>query len=401
MGLFSKRSSSRRSDPVAMWFSADCSVPLGYHRLLDAPEVAACVDRICAIISGATIHLVESNKKGDRRIRDELSYFVDVQPWAPMGTRSAWMSWLVATLLTVGDGNAYVLPHVQRIAGRLIITGLEPMPGAVAVPDEDSVYKVHWQGGIYEPDELVPFRLFADLDTPWRGRGYRVQAGRIAASLKQTGELKDSLSSPQYKPPVLVAVNSDVDFADPAAREAFVENYLENSESGKPWVFSADLLQVSQLKPLSLTDLAIKDTVELDKRTVASIFGVPPFLLGLGGYNEAEYNGFVRTVIVPLCKSIEQSLTNSLLISPNRYFRFNRRHLYAYDLKSLIDMDLAMADRGYLNGDEVREDAYRDPAGLTEYKVLENYIPYDLSGSQQKLVPNSGTNAGKGENNEQ
>lgn len=396
MGLFKKRS---RADPVALWFSSEGCAPSGYYRLLDAPEVAACVDRICAIVSSATIHLMENGKKGDRRVKDELSRFMDTTPWGPMGTRATWMSWVVATMLTVGDGNAFVLPHVRRVNGQFIITGLEPMPGAAAIRDEDTVYKVIWKGSTFDPDEVVHFRLFADLDEPWRGRGYRVQAGKIAASLKQTGELKDSLSSPKYKPPMLVAVNSDADLSDPKKRDEFVENYLEHSEAGKPWVFSADLLNVSQQKPLTLADLAIKDTVELDKRTVASIFGVPPFLLGLGSYNEAEYNGFIRTVVNHICKVIEQTLTWSILISPSRYFRFNRRHLYAYDMKALIEMDLAMSDRGYLNGDEVREDSYRDPARLTEFKVLENYIPYDMSGKQQKLVPNSGTAAGKGENN--
>lgn len=396
MGLFNKRS---RADPVALWFSSEGCAPSGYHRLLDAPEVAACVDRICAIVSSATIHLMENGKKGDRRVKDELSRFMDTTPWGPMGTRATWMSWVVATMLTVGDGNAFVLPHVRRVNGQFIITGLEPMPGAAAIRDEDTVYKVIWKGSTFDPDEVVHFRLFADLDEPWRGRGYRVQAGKIAASLKQTGELKDSLSSPKYKPPMLVAVNSDADLSDPKKRDEFVENYLEHSEAGKPWVFSADLLNVSQQKPLTLADLAIKDTVELDKRTVASIFGVPPFLLGLGSYNEAEYNGFIRTVVNHICKVIEQTLTWSILISPSRYFRFNRRHLYAYDMKALIEMDLAMSDRGYLNGDEVREDSYRDPAGLTEFKVLENYIPYDMSGKQQKLVPKSGTAAGKGEGN--
>ncbi|MBP3589203.1 MAG: phage portal protein, partial [Muribaculaceae bacterium] len=335
MGFFKRRS---RADPITVFYAGEGCAPAGYHRLLDAPEVAACVDRICAIVASAPIHQMESGKKGDKRIRDELSRFIDVTPWAPMGTRAAWMSWIVATMLTVGDGEAYLLPHYVNVNGRVLIDGLEPMPGAMAVPDEETVYKVHWRGAVFAPDEIVPFRLFADLDQPWRGRGYRVQASKIAASLKQTGELKDSLSSPQYKPPMLIAVNSDVDFSTPGARDEFIENYLEHSESGKPWVFTADLLNVSQMKPLTLADLAVKDTVELDKRTVAAIFGVPPFLLGLGGYNEAEYNGFIRTVIVHICKVIEQTLTSSLLISPNRYFRFNRRHLYAYDLKTLIDM---------------------------------------------------------------
>ena len=45
-----------------------------------------------------------------------------------------------------------------------------------------------------------------------------------------------------------------------------------------------------------------------------------------------------------------------------------------------------LSDRGFMNGDEVREDAMRDPAGLTQFKVLENYIPWEASGSQSKLT---------------
>ena len=83
---------------------------------------------------------------------------------------------------------------------------------------------------------------------------------------------------------------------------------------------------------------------------------------------------------------MEQEDTLKLLADhPDMYVQFSRRHLFDYDLQKLIAIDCSMADRGYLNGDEVREDAYRDPAGLTEYKVLENYIPYDMSGQQSKL----------------
>ena len=54
---------------------------------------------------------------------------------------------------------------------------------------------------------------------------------------------------------------------------------------------------------------------------------------------------------------------------------------YARDTVNSPDacLDTQAAARRYL--------ADRDPVGLTEYKVLENYIPYDMSGKQLKLAP--------------
>ena len=45
-----------------------------------------------------------------------------------------------------------------------------------------------------------------------------------------------------------------------------------------------------------------------------------------------------------------------------------------------------MADRGYLNGDEVRADMDLDPVGLTERVRLENYILNEDTGKQKKLI---------------
>ena len=215
-----------------------------------------------------------------------------------------------------------------------------------------------------------------------------MQASAVAGSLSQTAALKQSLSNPRYKPPLVVTVNSDTDLSSDEARDAFREKFLEESAEGKPWILPADLVKVEQIKPLSLSDLAVKDTLDLDKRSAASIFGVPPFLLGLGSFNKDEYNTFIRTVVVPICTGIEQELTLKLLYSPELYFVFNRRRLYSYDIQTLVNMDLAMSDRGFMTGDEVREDAYRDPAGLDEVRVLENYIPWAMAAQQSKLQQN-------------
>ncbi|MBR2698449.1 MAG: phage portal protein, partial [Clostridia bacterium] len=140
------------------------------------------------------------------------------------------------------------------------------------------------------------------------------------------------------------------------------------------------------VKPLTLADLAIKDTVELDKRTVASVLGVPPYLLGLGEFKREEWNNFVQTKVRALALLIQQELTRALIISPKWYLMLNYWSLLDYDLKSVSDIMLAGADRGYVSGDEWRDRLHMAPAGLTEYKVLENYIPVDMSGKQKKLV---------------
>jgi hypothetical protein len=119
---------------------------------------------------------------------------------------------------------------------------------------------------------------------------------------------------------------------------------------------------------------------------VAAVVGVPAFLLGVGKFDRDEWNNFVQTKVKSIALSIQQELTRCLLIKPDWYFAFNVRSLLSYDLKTMSDIMLSGADRGYVNGDEWRDAMYMAPAGLKEYKVLENYIPYDMSGNQKKLT---------------
>lgn len=362
-------------------------LPRGYHRLLDAPEISSCINRQAAIISSATIYLMEQSRKSAKRQKNRLSRFMDIDPWPGVLTRQQLMTWIVTTMLGPGDGNAFVLPVTQ--GGEL--RRLQPMPGAAisTEPDQNS-YTVSWRGRNYDPANILHFRLFADPDAPWKGRGFRVQAQTVADSLARAECIKASMSSPDYKPPIVISVDSDADLTGKEKRDAFRREYIEDNEPGEPWILPEGFVKVQAIRPVTLSDLAIKDTVELDKKTVAAIFGVPLFLLGIGQFTQAEYNNFIKTVIEPICVGIEQELTLKLLTSEFLYFQFNRRRLYAYDMQTLVNLDLAMAEHGFMNGDEVREDAFRDPAGLTDYKVLENYIPVEKSGDQKKLIQNGG-----------
>ena len=354
--------------------------PVGYSRLSDAPEVAAAVWRISDMIASMTIHLMENAKNGDVRVKDELARKVDVDPWS-LGTRQTLIGWTVSTMLT--EGNAYVLPVTQNG----LLADLWPMPTASAQQRPDgSAYEIVWKGVAFEPDEVLHFRLRPDARYPWRGVGTRIQLSDIVESIAQTAATKRAYMSSEYKPPLVIAVNSDSDLSDPDKREAFTESFLKRKDPSAPLIIPADLMNVVQAKPLSLTDLAIRDGVELDKKNVAAIFGVPGFMVGVGSYNKDEYNTFVSSVLLPLAQVIEQELTKKLLVSSRRYFKFNARSLYAYDLKELSEIGSDLYIRGLMTGNEVRNWMSLPPKdGLDELVILENFIPADRIGDQKKL----------------
>jgi hypothetical protein len=69
------------------------------------------------------------------------------------------------------------------------------------------------------------------------------------------------------------------------------------------------------------------------------------------------------------------------------YVRFNVLSLYDWDIKTLADVFGGLSDRGFVDGNEVRDRLGLSPRdGLDELRVLENYIPYEMSAYQKKLV---------------
>ena len=362
------------------WEEITC---LGYTSLDRNPEIVAAVDTIARLIGSMTIYLMENAEDGDIRIRDELAKKVDVNPNSYM-TRSNFIQWIVKNLFLDGRGNVVVWPDTRRG----ILRDLVPIPPALVsfIPDGWG-YKIIADGKEYDPDEMLHFAINPGSYYPWKGEGFQVSLADVANNLKQAAATEKGFMSSKWKPSIIVKVDALIEeFSSPEGRQNLLNSYIATQEPGTPWLIPAENFQVEQVKPLTLSDLALADMVTLDKKTVASILGVPSFVLGVGEFKRDEWNNFIKSRIMPIARMVEQELTKKLLYSPGRFFRFNSRSLYNYDLKDMAQVADDQYIRGIMTGNEVRDWIGLSPLpGLNELVILENYIPAGMIGQQNKL----------------
>lgn len=355
----------------------------GYTKLSNNPEVCAAVDTIAKLVASMTIHLMENTADGDVRIRNSLSRKIDIEPNAYM-TRANYIYWIVKTMMLGGNGNAVVFPETKN--GYL--EQLHPVPPhTVSFRPDGWSYRIGINGREYDPADLLHFVLNPDEDQPWRGTGYQVQLADVVQNLKQATATTKAFMESKWKPSIIVKVDAMTEeFSSPAGRKKLLSEYIETNEIGQPWLIPAEQFSVQEVRPLTLADLAIADTVKLDKQTVAAILGVPPFVLGVGDFKREAWNNFVASKLMFYANIIQQEKTRKILYKPEWYFRFNPRSLYSYEMKDLVGLALDMRAGGVIDGNEVRDWAGMSPReGLNELVMLENYIPTSRLGDQKKL----------------
>lgn len=360
----------------------------GYTPLSQNPEVLAGIDKIAELISSMTIHLRSSGDDGDKRIKNGLSRMIDISPNKYM-TRKIFIYVIVKEMLLTG--NSIVLP----IFNDGYIENLIPLPtNQISFVSDGYGYYILYNGTKFFPEEILHFPNNPQQPYPWKGNSYETSLKTVVNTLGQAAETKKGFMESKWKPSLIVKADALIDaFGKPIERSKILKNYIESTETGQPWIIPSDTFEVQEVKPLSLNDLAINDSVNIDKKTVAAVLGVPEFLVGVGTFNKDEWNNFISTKIKPICNIIEQEITKKLIIDPNLYIRFNSRSLYTYDISVLSTVGANLYTRGIMTGNEVRNWVGLDPVqGLDQLIILENYIPQGMIGDQKKLQ-------GGGENN--
>lgn len=353
----------------------------GYKPVMQCAEVQTCIGVYAEMIASMTLRLMRNTEKGDVREKNALSRVLDIRPNKRM-THMTFFHTIVKTMMMYG--NQITFP-VYRDGYLQELLPLRPSEVSITEEGQDD-FCVWYRGKKLHSDEVLNFIDNPNPDEPWRGMGYAASLKDVVRSLRQANATRKAMQE-SPTPSIIVKVDGlTEEFKSRAGREKLTEQYIDANENGRPWMIPAEAFEVEQVKPLTLNDLAIKTSLELDKRAIASIFGVPAFWVGIGDFNAAEHQHFVTTKIMPKAREIEQEMTHGLLWSPDLYLAFNPRSLYNYSLTELTSVGTQLIDHMAMRRNELRDWLGLPPdAEMDEVLALENYIPASRVGDQKKL----------------
>lgn len=356
----------------------------GYVPLYSCPEVAMCVDAIADLVSNMTLRLMRNTDTGDVRVVNGLSRAIDIVPNAYQN-RKAFVYNIVSTLLTVGNGNCVVVPKFDADGNLLSL--MPARPSSVMFDDlPDGGYKIRVGQTVYSPDEILHFAINPDPERPWIGRGRSVSLSSIVDCINQANATKTALQKSPAPSIVMKVDGLTEDLSTRDGRQKMIDRFVDSNDRGVPWIIPAETMELQQIKPLTVSDLAIKENLELDIKRIAGIYRVPAFMVGVGDFNRDEYDNFITTTVMSIAQVIEQELTRKLLYSPDYHITFNPRSLHSYSITELVSAGKELVDRMAM-----RRNEWRDWLGLSpdedmeELLALENYIPADRLGDQKKL----------------
>lgn len=382
--LFIRQRDAPRAVGIVTQTDWDLLFAGGYVPLYSCPEVAMCVDAIADLVSNMTLRLMRNTDTGDVRVVNGLSRAIDITPNAYQN-RKAFVYNIVSTLLTVGNGNCVVVPKFDADGNLLSL--MPARPSSVMFDDlPDGGYKIRVGQTVYSPDEILHFAINPDPERPWIGRGRSVSLSSIVDCINQANATKTALQKSPAPSIVMKVDGLTEDLSTRDGRQKMIDRFVDSNDRGVPWIIPAETMELQQIKPLTVSDLAIKENLELDIKRIAGIYRVPAFMVGVGDFNRDEYDNFITTTVMSIAQVIEQELTRKLLYSPDYHITFNPRSLHSYSITELVSAGKELVDRMAM-----RRNEWRDWLGLSpdedmeDLLALENYIPADRLGDQKKL----------------
>ena len=255
---------------IALWLQSedakDTLCVSGYTPLDQVPAVRQCTHIIADLVSNLTLQLMENGDKGDTRIWNDLSAALDIHPSKILPRKNFYYR-IVSDMILYG--NAVGVPCFDRSGA---LTDIHILPASVlSFESQGTDYIVHIANTIYKSDEVVHFAYIPDDTKPYKGVGLSKDIKDAVRTLVQANATKKGFMQSKWKPSLIISVPSDSEkLQTPEGRKAVLGSYVDETRAGDPWIIPAGQIDVKTLRPLTLNDLAIQSSIELDLKTIAS-----------------------------------------------------------------------------------------------------------------------------------
>ena len=323
---------------------------------LAVTTVWACVSLLSESVGVLPIHLYKKTDQGREKVNRHPSLSLINNPNS-YTTRLAMMQHLMVSVALHGDGYARI---IRNGAGKAVkIQLLQPDVPMPALSDDDELFynvngemvhcgdMIHIKGlvvdGLQGKSPIAVHRenLALTMMVQQYGRQFFSKGGNTSGVFEVPGTLSDE---------AFKRLQADL-----------ASNYGGIGNSHKPMLLEGGMKYTRINIPLD--DAQFLSTRKFQKSEIASIFRIPPHMVGdleRATYSNIEQQSqeFVTYCLMPYLEKIEDELNNKLLTYNERetyYFRFGLNGLLRADSKSRSEYYKNMYLIGCMNPNEIRE----------------------------------------------
>jgi len=382
--LFRSSAEKRAVTSIAGWGRGDDAV-LGSS--MEASLSVVPVFAACRLISDAiaTLPLQAYRKVGEERQPIALPAVFDKE------TRIEWVQQALMSLLL--HGNAYGMV-VDLDGGALPKTVVWLNPENVVVDESGPLPKFMWNGREVPREKVKHIPAYS---IPGSVKG--VSPIGACSMLGQTGAATQKMMRDWFAGrgiPGVTAVNSERTLT-PTEADIAAERISAKMRTGKPFVHGKDW--TISVMSLPADDAGFVQSAKLNATQVASIYGIPPEMIGgeTGSsltYSTVELNmiNFATLTLRPWLAKLEQEFSGWRL--PDEFVKFNVDAMIRVDTKTRYDVHKIAREIGLNNIDEIR--ALEDKAPLPNGQG-QDYSPTGVttSDSAAKLIQQMYLGVGK------
>ena len=343
-------------------YRASSGVPVTYETAKTSAAAYACKRLISETVSLMPVPVYQREKNGDRtRVEHDIWWLLNESPW-PSWTSAQFFEYMIDCKLMHGDGFAYI--HRNQFNE---VTGIEPLDPKKVVPFLAGKYLGYSVDGVvYDQSKILHFAGYGFNGL--RGESVIQHAARNAIG---AGIAADNFSGEFFKngavPSIIISYPQGVaptKDQQEALRQQIEDRYVGDGNRHRPFI----LTNGAGVEPVSInaSDAQLIETRRYQVVDICRAFGVPPDFIGenqtsaWGTGLEQRMIGFVRTVINPHARKMEQELNRKLWPRSIKYFvEFNREGLMAGDSKSEAEYFKAALGgpgaQGWMKLNEVRK----------------------------------------------